>query len=146
MKRSLPLQNCVIVVTAHLHIAGGKDPSRHYDGYYIAIQRAIEKLALQNNVTLHGHVTDTERWLREMDIFISNSYWEGQSVALLEAMASGCYCLAHFWDGSEDILPAECVYSSNDDLADKLIAYADLSAMAKEAKHRTNATHGVPTL
>jgi glycosyltransferase involved in cell wall biosynthesis len=116
----------------HLHIAGGKAPGGHYDGYYIAITRAIEKLGLQEHVTMHGHVTDTERWLREMDIYLSNSYWEGQSVALIEAMASGCYCLAHFWDGSEDVLPATNLYGDEDELVEQLIAYRALAASEKE--------------
>lgn len=115
----------------HLHIAGGKWPTGHYDDYYIAIETAIRKLDLQAYVTLHGHVNETERWLREMDIFLSNSYWEGQSVALIEAMASGCYALSHFWDGSEAMLPAECIYGTDPELQAKLIAYAELPAAAK---------------
>lgn len=116
----------------HLHVAGGKDPSGHYEGYYIAILSAIEKLGLQEHVTMHGHVTDTERWLREMDIYLSNSYWEGQSVALLEAMASGCYAIAHFWDGSEDILPASQIYGREHELVERLVAYSELSAAERE--------------
>ncbi len=116
----------------HLHIAGGKAPGGHYDSYYIAIQRAIEKLELQAHVTMHGHVTDTERWLSEMDIYLSNSFWEGQSVALIEAMASGCYCMAHFWDGSEDVLPQSNLYSNNHELAERLIAYSELTTTERE--------------
>ncbi|MCB0109699.1 MAG: glycosyltransferase family 4 protein [Caldilineaceae bacterium] len=120
----------------HLHVAGGKDRSGHYEGYHIAILRAIEKLKLRDYVTMHGHVTDTERWLREMDIYLSNSYWEGQSVALLEAMASGCYALSHFWDGSEDILPAAQLYGRDHELVEKLIAYSQLSATEKEDRRQ----------
>lgn len=120
----------------HLHIAGGKDPSGHYEAYYIAITQAVKKLNLQEHVTLHGHVTDTERWLREMDIYLSNSFWEGQSVALLEAMASGCYALSHFWEGSEDILPTTNVYGRDVELVEKLIAYSELSAAEKESRRQ----------
>jgi glycosyltransferase involved in cell wall biosynthesis len=67
-----------------------------------------------------------------MDIYLSNSYWEGQSVALIEAMASGCYCLAHFWDGSEDVLPATNLYGDEDELVEQLIAYRALAASEKE--------------
>lgn len=120
----------------HLHVAGGKDRSGHYEGYHIAILRAIEKLKLQDYVTMHGHVSDTERWLREMDIYLSNSYWEGQSVALLEAMASGCYALSHFWDGSEDVLPEANRYGREQELLDKLIGYSELPAEQKERKRQ----------
>jgi len=124
----------------HLHIAGGKDQSGYYEGYYIAITEAVKKLNLQDYITLHGHVTDTERWLREIDIYLSNSFWEGQSVALIEAMASGCYALSHFWAGSEDILPATNIYGRDDELVEKLIAYSELSAAEKENRRQAMRT------
>lgn len=118
----------------HLHIAGGKWPGGHFDGYYVAIERLIEKLGLQDNVTLYGHITETAAWLQTLDVFLSNSYWEGQSVALLEAMASGCYCLSHFWDGAEDVLPADCLFGFDDELIDKLITYAEASSIEKSRR------------
>ena len=61
-----------------------------------------------------------------MDFFISNSYWEGQQIALLEAMAVGCYCLSHFWDGAEEILPPEYLYATDTELQQKIIEYCEL--------------------
>lgn len=118
----------------HLHLAGGKWPGGYFDGYYVAIERLIQKLGLQENVTLYGHVTETAAWLQTMDVFLSNSYWEGQSVALLEAMASGCYCLAHFWDGAEEILPDDCLFGFDDELCDKLIAYAEATSSEQDRR------------
>ena len=100
----------------HLHIAGGKWPGGHFDGYYIAIERLIEKLRLADNITLYGHVKETEAWL--------------------QTIASGCYCLSHFWDGIEDVLPDECVFGLDDELEKKLIAYAELPA-AEKCRRRT---------
>jgi hypothetical protein len=51
-------------------------------------------------------------------------------------MASGCYCLSHFWDGIEDVLPDECVFGLDDELEKKLIAYAELPA-AEKCRRRT---------
>jgi glycosyltransferase involved in cell wall biosynthesis len=67
-----------------------------------------------------------------MDIFISNSYWEGQQNALIEAMAAGCYCLSHFWDGAEEILPQENLYTTEANLVKKILAYIALSEEEKE--------------
>ena len=116
----------------HLHIGGGKAPGGYHDDYYISVKRLIEKLGLQDHITMYDHISQPELWLRNIDIYISNSYWEGQSVALLEAMATGCYALAHFWDGSEDVLPKECIYSSDASLAQTLINYAELPVGEKE--------------
>lgn len=118
----------------HLHIGGGKAAGGYHDDYYIAVKNLIHKLDLHDYVTMYDHVAEPEHWLRRIDIYISNSYWEGQSVALLEAMASGCYAIAHFWNGSDDILPQAAIYSSDGDLVHKLIAYAELSAAEKETR------------
>jgi glycosyltransferase involved in cell wall biosynthesis len=99
--------------------------------YYISMKRAVEKLSLQDQVIFHNWIDDTGSWLNKQDIFISNSFWEGQQVALLEAMASGCYCLSHFWDGAEEILPSEYIYASEYELQQKLIAFSKFDEQEK---------------
>jgi glycosyltransferase involved in cell wall biosynthesis len=54
-------------------------------------------------------------------------------VALLEAMASGCYCLSHFWSGADEMLPPENLYVTDADLQKKLIEYAQLTDAEKAA-------------
>jgi glycosyltransferase involved in cell wall biosynthesis len=110
-----------------LHIGGAPANNNDQDRYYVALRRLVEKLDLQEAVKFYGYVGDPAAWLQKIDIFISNSYWEGMQTALLEAMATGCYCLAHFWDGVEDVLPSENIFVSETDMKDKLIAYSKLS-------------------
>jgi glycosyltransferase involved in cell wall biosynthesis len=117
----------------HLHVAGGKWEGGYFDDYYGAVVGAIERLGLAQNVTLHDHVSDTPRWLEQIDIFASNSYWEGQQVALLEGIAAGCYGLSHFWEGAEEIVPPECIFITEEDLQAKLIEYAELPERARAA-------------
>lgn len=52
--------------------------------------------ALQDCVTWVGWITgeEKERYLKECDIFVLPSYFEGQSVAILEAMAYSCGIVA----------------------------------------------------
>jgi glycosyltransferase involved in cell wall biosynthesis len=110
----------------HLHIAGEPLHGPNLDEYSVALKRLIEKLDLLNEVTLYGYINDPASWLQNIDIFISNSYWEGQQVALLEALASGCYCLSHCWDGAEEILPPENIYVTEDELFEKIVDYFSL--------------------
>jgi glycosyltransferase involved in cell wall biosynthesis len=102
----------------------GRLDSEGAERYPWAVRELIEKLDLGDKITLHGHSDDPSRFYRNMDVFLSNSYWEGQQVALLEAMASGCFCLSHFWSGAEEVLPPENIFDTGTDLRAKLVAYA----------------------
>ena len=119
----------------HLTIAGGRWADGYFDDYLVSIQRLIEKLGLQNDVALVGFVKDTAAWLQTIDLFISNSYWEGQQVALVEAMAAGCYCLAHNCDGAEEVVPAEQLFLTDAELQQKVIEYANLPVAIKQQRH-----------
>ena len=116
-----------------LHIGGGRVHGPDLDEYYVAIERLVEKLNLQNHVNLYGQVEDTAKWLQSIDIYISNSYWEGQQVALLEALASGCFCLSHWWGGVEEVLPKDNIYITADDLFSKIVTFDSLSKDKKES-------------
>ncbi|MFZ2098660.1 MAG: glycosyltransferase family 4 protein [Anaerolineales bacterium] len=116
----------------HLHIAGGMDPS--FKDYYEALQYIVRELNLQDKVTFYGNVTDTPNWYRKIDIFISNSYSEGLQVAPMEAMASGCFCLSHRWDGAEELLPPENLYFSGKELREKIMQYCEMPEARKSAE------------
>jgi glycosyltransferase involved in cell wall biosynthesis len=105
----------------HLHIAGSTHPS--YMDYHDAMQSLVKKLELDEKVTFYGRVENTSDWLRGMDIFVSNSYSEGLQSALIEAMASGCYCLSHHWDGADEILPEEYLFLTDKALYEKIAQY-----------------------
>jgi glycosyltransferase involved in cell wall biosynthesis len=121
----------------NLHIGGEPRKGGTDKRYYASIQRAVEKLDLQEQVIFHGHIQEPENWFKLVDVFISNSFWEGQQVALIEAMASSCYCLAHFWDGVEEILPQENIFSTEIDMQRKIIGYYEMSDELKK-DHRAH--------
>ncbi len=102
--------------------------------YKASITRLVKKLNLGSAVSFDGYVNDAPAWLQGIDIFISNSFWEGQQVALLEAMASGCYCLSHHWAGAEEMLPPENLYLTQNTLQQKIISYANLPETEKAAR------------
>ena len=118
-----------------LNIAGSCTEKK-YERYEYEVHLLVERLGMQPYVTFSGFVTDTPKWLHNIDIFCSNSISEGLQVALLEAMASGVHCIAHHWDGVEDALPQENIYISEADCIEKLIAYQNLS---DNEKHQAGA-------
>ena len=116
---------------ATLSIAGEAQSSGDMR-YQAAIRRLVKELELNDVVIFDGYVSDAPGWLQNIDIFISNSFWEGQQVALLEAMASECYCLSHIWAGAEEMLPPENLFITENDLQEKIIVYSKLPETEKE--------------
>ncbi len=104
----------------------GGAPSHTNLDYWDALQSLVSNLGIQERVRFWGLVEDPATWLQSLDIFISASYSEGHQVSLIEAMASGCYCLSHCWDGVEEVLPPEQIFTTDSALRAKLLGYAAL--------------------
>jgi glycosyltransferase involved in cell wall biosynthesis len=115
-----------------LHIGG--DEHELYGDYYEALTQVVEKLGIQHAVQFYGMVKDPENWYRKIDVIISNSYSEGLQVSPMEAIASGCYCLCHDWDGADEFYPAENRYLLDSELVEKIRAYDVLTQAEKEAR------------
>jgi len=118
---------------AALYIAGEAQSAGDMR-YQAAIHRLVEELELNDAVIFDGFVTDAPGWLQGIDIFISNSFWEGQQVALLEAMACGRYCLSHAWAGAEELLPPENLYVTETELQQKIIDYYEMPLAEKQSR------------
>ncbi len=116
-------------------LVGGPPLDEHMD-YWDALQSLSKRVGLEERVLFQGYIADPATWFQEVDVFVSASYSEGLQVSLLEAMASGCYCLSHCWDGVEEVLPPENIYVTDSDLRAKLLAYA---ALPEEEKRRAQA-------
>lgn len=116
----------------HLHIGGGLIPG--LEEYHVAIHMLVNELELSDRITFYGRVTDSASWYTNIDIFISNSYSEGLQVSPMEAIASGCYCLAHHWDGADELLPGESLYFTNRELVSLIQYYFEVSPEEKEKR------------
>jgi glycosyltransferase involved in cell wall biosynthesis len=109
--------------TFHLHIGGG--PHATFPDYDPALRSLVARVGLEHQVTFHGPVSDPAAWYGGIDIFLSNSYSEGLQVSPMEAIASGCYCLSHAWEGAEEMLPPEDVFFGEDELVASILDYSD---------------------
>lgn len=123
----------------HLHIGGGHDLTNQ--DYHDALHYLVRELHLEDKVTFYGQVNEPWHWYDQIDIFISNSYSEGLQVAPMEAMASGCYCLSHRWDGAEELLPQENLFFTNRELETKILQYCALPAMEKQKQRAQMRDH-----
>ncbi len=96
------------------------------------IQELVEKLELDDKVIIYGYVEDKNKWLNSMDVIVGNSVHESFHYMLHEGALCGCYPLSHFWDGVEEFLPQENIFSSQEDFVNKVI---EISRMSKEEKY-----------
>ncbi len=116
----------------HLHIGG--DPIAGHADYWQALHYLVAQLGLSARVTFYGKVVDSWHWYRQIDIFVSMSYSEGLQVTPMEAMACGCYTLAHHWDGADELVPPDNLFVSERQLQHKLLAYCALPEPARQAQ------------
>jgi glycosyltransferase involved in cell wall biosynthesis len=115
-----------------LTIGGGKHPK--FPDYLPNLAGLVDRLDLNDRVTFSGPVADARAWYTGIDLFISNSYNEGLQVSPMEAIASGCDCLSHHWDGADELLPADRLYQTEAQLIERVLAYCDLPQPEKDAR------------
>ena len=88
------------------------------------LQSLIDEQGLGDRVTLHGYVPDAPEQTRTAACLLVTSVYEGQSLAIAEAMARGCLAVAY------DIAygPAEMIV---DGVSGLLVAPGDIDALAE---------------
>jgi len=68
------------------------------------LEALIRELELQGRARLAGYRNDIPSALKEMDLFVFPSLWEGMPYVVLEAMAAGLPVVATDGNGSRDIV------------------------------------------
>jgi len=69
-----------------------------------ALGQLARELGVENRLRLAGNQRPIAPWLRSLDLFVLPSTWEGQSLALLQAIASGLPVLASRIEGNVAVL------------------------------------------
>jgi glycosyltransferase involved in cell wall biosynthesis len=83
----------------------------------------IAALGLRRTIRLLPWQADPARFYEAADVFVLSSRWEGMPITLLEAMASGCACVATAVDGCPELIEAGA--------SGRLVPPADPAAMAR---------------
>ncbi|TAE57884.1 MAG: glycosyltransferase family 1 protein [Nostocales cyanobacterium] len=66
--------------------------------------KLAQELGIKNNIKFLGSRSDIYEFLSAIDIFVLPSLWEGQPIALLEALAMGKPCIASHVNGIPEII------------------------------------------
>jgi len=92
------------------HVASKINPAMHFaivgDGdLWSATEQLADELGIGDRVHLLGRRPDVRELLSSFDMYVQASYYEGMSVAMLEALAAGLPMITTRVDGVEDVLP-----------------------------------------
>jgi glycosyltransferase involved in cell wall biosynthesis len=97
-------------ISAKLMIVGGWD--HNYGGGRAAFEatcrRAVE-LGVIADMIMPGDVHPVEPYLAALDVFLNTSLYEGLSIALLEAIATGCPVVTADAGGNREVLPPDSI-------------------------------------
>jgi len=91
------------------------------------LEEKIAKNNLINRVILTGNVSNVNDYLQAADAFIMPSLWEGFSIALLEAVATGKVIIATKVGGNSEII--------EDGVSGFLVESANAEALAEKIKY-----------
>jgi len=136
-----------------LSIGATTDPAWHAQ-----LQREATELKVSDHFHLLGTRRDVIDFLRACDVFVFPSLYEGLGIALIEAMAAGCACVASaagpipevITDGEDGILvpprdteaiaSAVCRLLEDQQLRERLGAAASESALSRFQPQQSAAT------
>jgi glycosyltransferase involved in cell wall biosynthesis len=120
---------------AKLMILGGWDHEwGHGRQAYTATCRLALELEVITDLITPGPVPDAEKYYAAFDVFLNTSAYEGLSVALLEAIQTGCPIVTADAGGNREILPERAVLVQD---ASDTSAYVRGIVQALQSKSRT---------
>ena len=91
-----------------------------------ALERLVHELGLAGSVILTGEQENPFRFVRECDCFVMSSRYEGQGIALLEALVLGLPCISTDIPGPRSILGREFLFEDSDKgLAEGMLAFIE---------------------
>jgi len=129
-----------------LYLAGSGKAS-----YRAAAQALVNELGLQEQVVFLGHHGDMPGLLMAQQIFVLATHYEGMPLALVEAMAAGCACVASLVPGVEGVLedgvngllvPESDPQALAQALARLLESPAYAAELGRQARQRALQAHG----
>lgn len=87
-----------------------------------SLQAAAKSMDIEDTVFFAGMQNSAAPYLQAMDVFLFASRYEGKSLALLEAQASGLYCLVpdHLSDENKHTTDLISLYNLNDDESEQV--------------------------
>lgn len=121
-----------------LHLAGAGKASLR-----TRAEALVRDLGLGSQVWFMGHHADLPELLMSQQIFVLSTHWEGMPLALVEAMAAGCACVASdvpgvegvFVDGKSGLLVPERDPQALADVLERLLLEPGYAAgLASEAR------------
>ncbi len=133
-----------------LHLAGAGKASYQQEAAGLA-----QRLKLGAQVKFLGYEPQVAALLKSQQIFVLSTRWEGMPLALVEAMAAGCACVATLVPGVEGVLehgrtglmvPPSDPSALAQALKGLLTDPAEAERLANAAREQALTAHGLPLM
>jgi glycosyltransferase involved in cell wall biosynthesis len=118
--RILPLKDLETLITAFSYFQKETPASEliivgsiNDKPYFIELKNLVRNLNLSHKVVFRKNIDEIEKFYNSLDLFVLPSVYEGTPNVLLEAMSSECVCLISEGANSDDFLPKEFIFDTN---------------------------------
>jgi len=80
----------------------------------------VSDLGLNDNVLFNGYVDDLRKEFHETDVILSFSEHESTHLTLFEGLSCGAFPLSRNWEGVEEFLPKNNIFSTDSEFITKI--------------------------
>ena len=80
----------------------------------------VSDLGLNDNVLFNGYVDDLRKEFHETDVILSFSEHESTHLTLFEGLSCGAFPLSRNWEGVEEFLPKNNIFSTDSEFVTKI--------------------------
>ena len=89
------------------------------------MQTLVRELNLENKVNFLGFSQDLKLDFQKSDIILSFSEHESTHLTLFEGLSCGAWPLSRNWDGVDEFLPSDNIFTNDSDFVKKVISFYD---------------------
>ena len=91
--------------------------------FYEELQILVSDLNLQDKVNFLGFSQDLKLDFQKSDIILSFSEHESTHLTLFEGLSCGAWPLSRNWDGVDEFLPSDNIFTNDSDFVKKVLSF-----------------------
>lgn len=91
--------------------------------FYAKLLSLVQNLGIENNIEFKGYSSDLKKDFQTSDIILSFSEHESTHLTLFEGLSCGAWPLSRNWEGVEEFLPENNIFTNTSDFVKKVTSF-----------------------